>query len=397
MFRDKVFPYLYRIGDDLGKCTRRYPINDPKWSIGTRNLRKCREVLSCLESIRSELIWIDGNLDTGKSDWTTNFALEVTSAAKTHGTIAVLMHFCGEQPRSRPEGALESVIQSMIFQLIHLHYFHFSWDTCRKYNLHRTRFQEAHDSMIELWKIFEECLEITRTKCVYLVIDNIDALYPQPSDGEENERFVLFIERLKALVLVSGVTCKILITTRQPSGHHYLSSNLGSPMDPTRHKVICIPHGTQRGPEVFGRPKRIFRLPTRRDSFPQNLAEPETLLAMNDEDEDEDEDEKEMTCSQNGGSESSSESDLEDWDVAVLNADDNCSRYLESAAESESDSEGCTEPVSNRQRLHQSDSEDSDFDDSADFAMGQPSLNHGPSEPRDVNTSSDEVDSCLSD
>ena len=390
MFRDKVFPYLYRTGDDLGNCTQRYPINDQKWSISTSNLRKRREVLSWLESTQSGLIWIDGNLDAGKSDWTTNFALEVISAAKVHGIVTVLMYFCGEHPRSRPEGTLESVIQSMIFQLIHLHYLNFSWDRCRKHNLHLARFQEAHDSIYELWKIFEECLKITKTKCVYLAIDNIDALYPQPFDGESSERFGIFIERLKALVHISGVTCKILITARQPSGNQYLSSNLGSPMDPIRHKVICVPRGTQRGPDMFGRPRRIFRIPISCNTFPHNLAEPKTLLATNEEEEDEEDEEdeaedEEKTSSQSGDSEFLWDSDQDDWDVTMLNRNDDYARCLENAAEFESEG---TEP---------SDGEDSDSDDSGDFAMGKPSVKAEPSQSRDVDAASDELDSCSSD
>lgn len=143
--------------------------------------------------------------------------------------------------------------------------------------------------------MFEECLRITRTKCIYLTIGNIDALYPQCSDREENQRFALFIERLKALVFVHEITFKVLITARQPSGYQFLSSSHGSPMDPTRHKVISVPRGPQRGPMMFGKTRRIFRLPTVSKSFPPNHAKLETFLAMDDEDGDEEEDEQEAT------------------------------------------------------------------------------------------------------
>ena len=100
---------------------QRYPNLETIDFVGAANLRQRSEVMTWIETNRSEL-WIEGFTDIEKSDWTTNFSLEVEGAANAYSNITVLAFFCSEKTGSKSFSRPEVVLQSLLFQLINRHY-----------------------------------------------------------------------------------------------------------------------------------------------------------------------------------------------------------------------------------------------------------------------------------
>lgn len=217
-FRDEVFPSMCQMEHGLENILQRYPTLSSIHSISAANLRRCPEVMIWIETNQSELLWIEGFTEIEKSDWTTNFSLEIEGAAKAYSGITAVTFFCSEQPDLASFGGPEVVLQSLLFQLINRHYSKFLWLLCRRYGLTRYRFQEAQDDIDQLLTLFEDCLDIAQSLCLYIVLDNIDALWSRVCIGSEGiEKFDRLFDGLRKLSASDKILCKILITSRLPN------------------------------------------------------------------------------------------------------------------------------------------------------------------------------------
>lgn len=76
-FRNEVFPSLHLLGRGLEVIMQRYPNLETIDSVGAANLRQRSEVMTWIETNRSELLWIEGFTDIEKSAWQTKRAIRV--------------------------------------------------------------------------------------------------------------------------------------------------------------------------------------------------------------------------------------------------------------------------------------------------------------------------------
>lgn len=282
-FRDEVFPMLYQ-------SLQRGLMLDGNQSASVANIHHRIEVMAWIESAHSELLWIEGFAVIGCCDWTTGFALNIESAARPYASITVLRFFCSEQTTSSVFEGPEVVLQSLLFQLIDRHYTKFSWLLCRKHGLTRQRFQDSRTDMEKLVALFHDCLGIAQVPCLYIILDNIDALWNKSCTGGEGiEKIDVLFNGLGKLLIGSEVLCKLLITSRLPNALTHLSApQFSDPMgqsllDQLSHNIVRIPQGARQGVEIFGRPKQIHRIPIRRKTASRTIPAPESLLEMQDE------------------------------------------------------------------------------------------------------------------
>ncbi|KAL9118612.1 MAG: hypothetical protein Q9187_004840 [Circinaria calcarea] len=317
-FFDRVFPAIGVTDQDLNNCLQRYPIEDS--TIYTRILQSNPEIFSWIESKQSRLIWVEGSMDRGKSDWSTNFCLEIIGATQSLDQITVLRHFSGEQPLHCSSPGM--LLQSILSQLILVHSRAFSYEVCRQQHLTQRRFEEAANDLPELRKLFQQCLYIVKPPCLYVVIDRIDTLYARISrNGEEVERFESLLDFVKDLTMVESIICKIVITSQTPGVHRYLATPFNKVIDPSCHKIVQLPKSAHRDAKIFGRMKRQYRLPLLQPTRDAREGDP-ALLLTSDYDSDED------VCSHDNGSNFEKSEDGEyDWDYNLFD-ESHCTKYL---------------------------------------------------------------------
>ena len=367
-FRDEVFPSTYQMGDGLEASLHRYPTLGTIDPVGAINLRQRSEVMAWIETNQSELLWIEGFTDIEKSDWTTNFSWEVEGAAKAYSNITVLTFYCSEETGSTSFSGPEVVLQSLLFQLIDRHYSKFSWLLCRRYGLTRYRFQEAQNELDMLMTLFEECLDVAQALCLYIVLDNIDALWSKVCISSEGmEKFNRLFDGLRRLSVGDKILCKVLITSRLPNALNHVSrSGDGSANSTThtfwsqiRHTIIRLPRGERQGVQVFGRPKNIHRIPIRRQTASRNVPEADLLLKMADKNEEEldylDDDDDDVPIESNDWR----DSDDDEYGNDLLQHSKDYAKYLDSSSNSSSEIEGEAGRKGNLKRGTSSADEDS--------------------------------------
>lgn len=348
-FRDQVFPSTYQLGHGLEAIMHRYPTLGTIDPVGAINLRQRSEVMTWVETNQSELLWIEGFMDTEKSDWTTNFSLEVEGAAKAYSNITVLTFFCSEETGSTSFSGPEVVLQSLLFQLIDRHYSKFSWLLCRRHGLTRYRFQEAQNELDMLMTLFEDCLDVAQALCLYIVLDNIDALWSKVCIGSEGiEKFNWLFDGLRKLSVGDKILCKVLITSRLPNALNHVSKSGDGSANSTghtywsqiKHTIIRLPRGERQGFQVFGRPKDIHRIPIRRRTAPRDGPGADVLLEMADKDEEEldypDDDEDDVLIESNDWR----DSDDDEYGNDLLQHSKDYAKYLDSSSDSSSEIEG---------------------------------------------------------
>jgi len=254
-----MFPLLSKTDRDFASF---FTILKPRPSNAYGNdfkLQNDRNILAWIETCTSRLLWIEGHMEKSDPYWNSNFALEVFCAAekgasKNSQTITALSFFCdgnASQRLNRPE----VVAQSLLIQLIEKHRMRFSYDVCFERQLTNHRFQDAAEDCASLWKLFGECLTISQTQCLYLVIDNVDILFLQCPN--RSGKFHHLIEQLEKLVLWEGIVVKVLLTSRIPKLSEILFTT-----DSANRLVISLPRGgAQRTSGKSKESARVLRLP----------------------------------------------------------------------------------------------------------------------------------------
>ncbi|KAM0796207.1 hypothetical protein BDR22DRAFT_893540 [Usnea florida] len=337
IFRDEVFPMLYKLDSCIERDIHRVLKHGRLETIGATNLHQREEVRAWIESIQSELLWIDGFAKVGSLDWTTNFCLEVEDAAKPIKTITVLSYYCSGQANTTLSSRPETILQSFIFQLISRHRQMFTWIACREFCLTRFRFQEARESSTKLWALFYDCLRIAGPECLYVTLDNIDVLWSNCKGSEGVERFENILQGMNRLAREEKRLDKILITSRLPDALECFSA-MGTTHSP-KMTIVKIPQRAQIGVTVFGPPRKINRLPIRRSTAPQDPPDLETLLANIDKSDEEDALDSE---SEDVPAESPQYRDSDDDDEygrELLHSSKDYARYLDTPEDSDSDVE----------------------------------------------------------
>jgi hypothetical protein len=254
-----MFPLLSKTDRDFSSF---FTILKPRPSDTYGNyfkLHSDRNILAWIETCTSRLLWIEGHMEKSDPYWNSNFALEVFCAAEKIAsenpqTITALSFFCDDNAAQRLN-RLEVVAQSLLIQLIEKHRRKFCYDVCFERQLTNHRFQDAAEDCASLWKLFGECLTISHTQCLYLVIDSVDILSLQCPNG--SGKFHHLIEQLEKLVRREGVVVKVLLTSRIPKLSDILFTT-----DSANRLVISLPRGgAQRTSGKSKESARVLRLP----------------------------------------------------------------------------------------------------------------------------------------
>ena len=327
---------LYKLDHCVESNIHRVLEHDRHESIVSINLHQREEVRAWIGSTQSELLWIDGFAETGKSDWTTKFCLEVEDAAKPVETITVLSYNCSEQANSSLSSRPHTILHSFIFQLIGRHRRMFTWEACRNFGLTRFRFQGAIESSTKLWALFHDCLRIAKPPCLYVTLDNIDALWSKTCKGSEGiEIFEGILQGLNGLAREQNRLDKILITSRLPDALECFSAM--ETMQSLKKTIVRLPRTAQKGVTVFGPPKEIHRLPIRRSTVPEAPPDLETLLANVDKSDEEDMLDSEPEDAPAESPEYRDSDDDDEYEIEALQSSKDYARYLNTPSDSDSD------------------------------------------------------------
>ena len=338
LFRDEVFPMLYKLDNCVERNIHRIPKHGRLGSIAATNLHQREEVLAWVGSTQSELLWIDGFAEVGNLDWTTNFCLEIEDAAKPIKTITALSYYCSGQADTILSSRPETILHSFIFQLISRHRQMFTWTACREFCLTRFRFQEARESSTKLWALFYDCLRITGPQCLYVTLDNIDVIWSKTCKGSEGvEKFEGILQGLNKLAREQKRLDKILITSRLPDALECFSAMETS--HSPKKTIVKLPQRAQKGVTVFGPPKKIHRLPIRRSTAPQAPPNVETLLANIDKSDEEDALDSESEDVPAEGPQYVESDDDDEYGKELLQSSKDYARYLETHVDSDSEVE----------------------------------------------------------
>ena len=107
-----------------------------------------------------------------------------------------------------------------------------------------------------LMALFEDCLNVAQALCLFIVLDNIDALWSKVCIGSEGiEKFDRLFDGLMKLSVGDKILCKVLITSRLPNAlDHFSKSGDGSSVSTghayssqIRHTIIRLPRGERQG------------------------------------------------------------------------------------------------------------------------------------------------------
>ncbi|ODA81304.1 hypothetical protein RJ55_04269 [Drechmeria coniospora] len=240
-FWDLSFPRLRPLGSDMLRSVSRYPDGQVGKVVDSLSLQDQDKLFSWAKHASSQLLWIDGCLGTGPSDWTTDLSLEIIGTAAFANShlatdeMAIVHHFCSETADGRP-GQPDVAIQDLIRQLIDSHAHNFTQDACQRCRLNSVRFQEASGCFDGLWDLFTTCVFVSRISTLVVVIDNIDALFAasnRPGDG--NAPFRQLVDGLLRLSRTDVVLIKILVTSRMPQASRHFTAAARAP-----HRHVCL-------------------------------------------------------------------------------------------------------------------------------------------------------------
>ena len=296
--------------------------------IRTPNLYQRLDVMSWIELSSSELLWIDGFADNQKPDWTSRFSLEIGSAAESYDGITCLHHYCSEVANVAELSSPEIVLQSMLSQLIDRNFRQFSWTLSHRHDLNRFRFADARDDICELWNLFQDCIDIAQTPCIYVILDNIDTLWAHTCNGPQAvEKFRSFISGFERLARSSRTLCKVLITSRVPSALEHFSDMSRDPSCGARIKIVRIPSRMQEVVKSIRSPsQRTHRIPLRKSSGRKPVSNGASILATPPESEEE--------SAVDSGEEHGSD-DSEDIEEDAFPIVEDYEKFLKSSEESE--------------------------------------------------------------
>lgn len=286
-FRDTCFPELHFFDGDASTIMQRYPGPSLAAVVDAISVSQRNELRSWARSPHSQLLWVDGCLGTGLSDWTSDLALEVIGSASIRSyedgitqTTPVLYHFCSPQIDD-VERTPHSVLQDLIFQLIAAHAAQFTQAACRKHRLTLGAFRGAARTgpLHDLLTVFSKCLYVSQAASVLVVIDSLDVLSAQPGTSDSGGHIAAIRQLMDALVKMShtdAVTIKIMITTRTS-----ISPTIFSPesLAPPRQVLLPVPVPPNRKRPSVRLPRRLRAsihgkpLQTSSKDFPQVILE----------------------------------------------------------------------------------------------------------------------------
>jgi hypothetical protein len=142
-----------------------------------RNVLKVDKIMTWIESTTSQMLWIDGNNILQRQDCNATISIPLILLGESHCEIhLILRHFCGDS-HSIKRSNYRTLIQALLRQLFKQHP-----DVWKKSSqLTKTRINDIH----QLWISFVECLKEVQAQCTFILIDSIDFLEAEITQGVE--------------------------------------------------------------------------------------------------------------------------------------------------------------------------------------------------------------------
>jgi len=134
-----------------------------------RNILKVDRIMAWIESINSELLWIDGNNLLRRHDFNASFTVPILILGESNcESHLILRHFCGEC-HSNARTGYRTMIQSLLRQIFKQHP-----KIWKSKTVLLTR--ELVSDIYQLWSLFVDCLRDVKVECIFIMVDSIDFL-----------------------------------------------------------------------------------------------------------------------------------------------------------------------------------------------------------------------------
>ncbi|OAK95125.1 hypothetical protein IQ06DRAFT_297991 [Phaeosphaeriaceae sp. SRC1lsM3a] len=159
---------------------------------------------------QSHFLQIEGYQENTRFAWTTRFSLDIQRLVFTIENGMVLTFFA-EKEKFITTPSL--ILQSFIQQAILLNMEKFRPPVCCRQAVSIDRLRDCGDDFIKLWSFFAVCLDIVQPSCIFVVLDNMDAMLT----SSEKDDLDLFAQFLGGLAHSRAPFCKILTTVRMNS------------------------------------------------------------------------------------------------------------------------------------------------------------------------------------
>ncbi|ERF69934.1 hypothetical protein EPUS_05478 [Endocarpon pusillum Z07020] len=252
-FRDRAFPRLQDTDNDTVKLNARLKhitIYDIHSIIG---LFRNDTVRDQLQASCSSLLWIKTFRRSGLADWGSAFSARLVQNAPKTEDKAILYHFCGNHPSSRPVSTPMVFIQSLIMQLLQQYHKKF---IRKAFPFTLEHFQDAQEDMEELWELFHSCCKEAEPRCVWLIIDNLDNLQKGPE-------YDALLQGLLHLTEEESRVFKVFVTVRTSGTPKSILDAIDADPTPSRIATVTVPKSqySRVVAALLSKQKRPARLP----------------------------------------------------------------------------------------------------------------------------------------
>lgn len=263
-FRDEFFKSLGPFQNAISTIIESYPGPGVATVVDSLNIQQLEDLKAWVAAEHSQLLWLDGCLAPGFSDWTSDLSLEIvgmSSIAKQQNSEAsrttTLFHFC-EPLVHDVQRTPTVVVQDLIYQLIEAHTEKFTKEACLRYKLTKQQLLRAERSrsLSTLWKLFITCIFVSKVSALQIIIDKIDCL-STPSDvtGKSPENTDELIQGLINMSQLDGPSVKLFITMR--SG--FIPRHISERLKPPRQVILHVPVPPNRMRPRIARPGVVRR------------------------------------------------------------------------------------------------------------------------------------------
>ncbi|CAG8983102.1 hypothetical protein HYALB_00004544 [Hymenoscyphus albidus] len=199
-----------------------------------RNMLQSDEIITWIESERSQLLWIDGSYLLSRSYHLASFITPLTiDAACNYELITILKHFCSSSHSTR--NSCLALLQALVSQIIKQHPEVAEGDDAK---ISRSKLPQAAKDFTKLWELLKDCLTVKShhdLHRVYIIIESIDELQSVNMDN-----YNILMLRLHDLIRQDGLLVKILLSSRVLPGAP-VASDISNSLSVPHRKWALLP------------------------------------------------------------------------------------------------------------------------------------------------------------
>lgn len=187
---------------------------------------------------KSGLLWLETYTDSRFTDWTTALALDMIDQQSRFDHNTVLRAFCQTRVLNEEPPSIVRILQSVIFQVVEKHGKKLE---AANPKLTKDRFKSSRDDVEQLWALLMDVLDISETRCIWLLVEHVDMLEESADKGHLSS----FFDHLSRLADSNDRAVKILVTSRS-GGNSPVSRIAREGRIAARHTFLSVPRGKER-------------------------------------------------------------------------------------------------------------------------------------------------------